>query len=111
MPLSTGFHNYNTMAKTIPPTEAQVTTAVPVPVPVTEAEVIREMFKKYDANNDGVLCRKELAKAFKDWGARIPWWRTRGALCCANANKDGAINHNEWDDLVKFASDLGHTVN
>ncbi|KAJ0024521.1 hypothetical protein Pint_08792 [Pistacia integerrima] len=32
------------------------------PVPVTEAEVIREVLKKHDVNNVGALCRKELAR-------------------------------------------------
>ncbi|KAJ0087391.1 hypothetical protein Patl1_07318 [Pistacia atlantica] len=76
---------------------------------LTEAQV-REILEKHDANNDGVLCWQELNTVFRDLGAWSPWFRANRGLHYADANNDGVINKEEWNDLVKYITDLGYKL-
>nr|POF25836.1 putative calcium-binding protein cml10 [Quercus suber] len=79
------------------------------PVPPTE-EQLRNIFKKYDTNNDKKLSREELKKAFDYLGSLIPGFRADRGLHHADANKDGYVNEGEMDELVKYAVQVGFTV-
>ncbi|KAL4649667.1 hypothetical protein ACB092_01G031100 [Castanea dentata] len=80
--------------KTLPPTEDQ----------------LRQIFKKYDTNNDNLLCGEELKKAFDYLGSIIPGIRAKRGLHHADANKDGFVNEREMDELVKYAVRAGFSV-
>ena len=80
--------------KTLPPTEDQ----------------LRQIFKKYDTNNDNLLSREELKKAFNYLGSIIPGIRANRGLHHADANKDGFVNEREMDELVKYAVRAGFSV-
>ena len=79
------------------------------PLPPTEDQ-LRNIFKKYDTNNDNKLSREELKKAFGYLGALIPGFRADRSLHHADANKDGYVNEREMDELVKYAVRVGFTV-
>ena len=79
------------------------------PLPPTEDQ-LRNIFKKYDTNNDNMLSREELKKAFDYLGSLIPGFRADRGLHHADANKDGYVNEREMDDLVKYAVQVGFTV-
>ncbi|KAK7859824.1 putative calcium-binding protein cml26 [Quercus suber] len=80
--------------KTLPPTEDQ----------------LRQIFKKYDTNNDNLLSREELKKAFNYLGSIIPGIRANRGLHHSDANKDGFVNEREMDELVKYAVRAGFSV-
>ena len=80
--------------KTLPPTEDQ----------------LRQIFKKYDTNNDNLLSREELKKAFNYLGSIIPGIRANRGLHHADANKDGVVDEGEMNELVKYAVGLGFKV-
>ncbi|KAK7857419.1 calmodulin-like protein 5 [Quercus suber] len=79
------------------------------PLPPTEDQ-LRNIFKKYDTNNDNKLSREELKKAFDYLGSLIPGFRADRGLHHADANKDGYVNEREMDELVKYAVRVGFTV-
>ena len=71
---------------------------------------LRNIFKKFDTNNDNKLSREDLKKAFAYLGSDIPNFRADRALVHADANKDGFIDEREMDELVKYAVRAGFTV-
>ena len=86
----------------------------PVPkvvrLPLAEDQ-LKAIFKKHDKNRDGRLCRKEVRGAFEELGAYFPDWRAWRGIRNADANGDGFITEDELNGLVKFAMQLGYTVN
>ncbi|GMY28637.1 putative calcium-binding protein cml10 [Fagus crenata] len=74
--------------------------------PLTEDQ-LRKIFKQYDVNNDGLLSKEELKKAFKGLGSCIPGIRANRGVHHADANGDGYINEDELNDLTKYAGRLG----
>nr|POF19293.1 putative calcium-binding protein cml10 [Quercus suber] len=82
-----------------------VTKSLPLP-----EDQLRNIFKKYDANNDNKLSKEELKKAFEYLGSIIPGFRADRGLHHADANKDGYVNEGEMDELVKYAVRVGFTV-
>ena len=71
---------------------------------------LRNIFKKYDANNDNQLSKEELKKAFAYLGSIIPGIRANRVLHHADANKDGFINEGEMEELVKYTVRVGFSV-
>ncbi|KAF5444953.1 hypothetical protein F2P56_034044 [Juglans regia] len=72
---------------------------------------LREIFKRYDVNGDGVLGRQELRKAFYSLGAYLlSGWRAYQALRHADANGDGYISEAELDDVVRYAVQFGYAI-
>ncbi|XP_059455747.1 calmodulin-like protein 5 [Corylus avellana] len=86
--------SYTTESKKIPPTE----------------EVLRNIFKKFDANRDGRLSKEELTDAFRYLGSRTPGWRAGRALRHVDANGDGFVSEEELSELVKYAKKYGYSV-
>ncbi|KAL4649669.1 hypothetical protein ACB092_01G031300 [Castanea dentata] len=82
-----------------------VTKSLPLP-----EDQLRNIFKKYDANNDNKLSKEELKKAFEYLGSIIPGFRADRGLHHADSNKDGYVNEGEMDELVKYAVRVGFTV-
>jgi Ca2+-binding EF-hand superfamily protein len=81
-----------------------------VPMPYTEAQLMG-MFRRFDANGDGLLSRQELRNAFSTLGSSAPGWRAFRALCHADKNGDGSISEAELDNLVRYALKHGYTIN
>ena len=79
------------------------------PAPLPENQ-LRNIFKKFDTNNDKKLSREELKKAFDYLGSIIPGFRADRGLHHADANKDGYVNEEEMNELVKYAERVGFTV-
>ncbi|KAG2663699.1 hypothetical protein I3760_16G045700 [Carya illinoinensis] len=82
---------------------------LPMPMKYNEAQ-LRETFKRYDINGDGVLSRHELRNAFYSLGAFIPDWRAFRAIRHADINGDGYIDEAELDNVVRYAFQLGYTI-
>nr|POF25833.1 putative calcium-binding protein cml10 [Quercus suber] len=80
------------------------------PLPGPTEDQLRNIFKKFDTNNDNMLSREELKKAFDYLGSLIPGFRADRSLHHADANKDGYVNEREMDELVKYAVRVGFTV-
>ncbi|EOY14488.1 Calcium-binding EF-hand family protein, putative [Theobroma cacao] len=78
------------------------------PVLLTGTE-LRTIFKSCDTNLDGRLSKQELRKAFSSLGSRLPCWRARQGLHQADANGDGYVSDEEFDDLVEYALECGYT--
>ena len=81
-----------------------------VSVPLTEDQ-LKGLLKRYDTNGDGRLSKKELKVAFRNLGLKHGGWRSKHALKHANANGDGFISEEEMNQLVKYASRWGFTIN
>nr|XP_023905781.1 calmodulin-like protein 3 [Quercus suber]POF19298.1 putative calcium-binding protein cml10 [Quercus suber] len=79
------------------------------PLPGPTEDQLRNIFKKFDTNNDNMLSREELKKAFDYLGSLIPGFRADRGLHHADANKDGYVNEREMDELVKYAVRVGFT--
>ncbi|KAK7852197.1 putative calcium-binding protein cml26 [Quercus suber] len=71
---------------------------------------LRKVFKKYDTNNDNLLSKEELKKAFQYLGSIIPGFRANRGLHHADANKDGYVNEGEMDELVNYAVRVGFGI-
>ena len=71
---------------------------------------LRKIFKKYDANNDNQLSKKELKKAFAYLGSIILGIHANRVLHHADANKDGFINEGEMEELIKYAVRVGFSI-
>ncbi|KAK2660331.1 hypothetical protein Ddye_006864 [Dipteronia dyeriana] len=80
-----------------------------LPVPLTEQELVA-IFKSLDENGDGVLCQRELKKAFDKWGAWFPGYRANRGISAADANGDGRIDKAEFEDLVNYAQSRGYKL-
>ena len=78
-------------------------------VPYDEAQ-LKGMLKRFDANGDGRLSKEELRTAFKALGSRAPGVRAFLALFRADRNRDGHINDDEFDVLVKYVLKLGYSI-
>ncbi|KAI9200640.1 hypothetical protein LWI28_011095 [Acer negundo] len=65
------------------------------------------IFRRFDTNHDGCLSQQELTDAFHSLGSRFPSYRAWRALHHADANKDGFVSENEFQQLVKYAVKYG----
>ncbi|KAH7846094.1 hypothetical protein Vadar_009735 [Vaccinium darrowii] len=80
-----------------------------VSIPLSEDQ-LKGLLKRYDANGDGQLSRKELKQAFHNLGLKHSGWRANRAFQHADANGDGFITEDELNQLVKYASKWGFTI-
>ncbi|GMY28656.1 putative calcium-binding protein cml10 [Fagus crenata] len=67
---------------------------------------LQKIFKKYDFNNDGLLNKEELKKAFEYLNSCIPGVRASRGIHHADVNGeigDGYVNEEELNELVKYA--------
>ncbi|XP_075652432.1 uncharacterized protein LOC142622785 isoform X2 [Castanea sativa] len=78
-------------------------------LPLTEHQ-LRTIFRKFDINNDNLLSKEEPKKAFGYLGSIIPSIHADRGLSHAVASKDGYVNEEEMDELVKHAMRFGFTV-
>ncbi|PON94175.1 Parvalbumin [Trema orientale] len=78
-------------------------------VPYSEVQ-LKGVFKSSDANGDGRLSRQELRNAFASLGSFAPGWRACRALRRADKNRDGFVDEDELDYLVKYAAKRGYTI-
>ncbi|EEF52416.1 conserved hypothetical protein [Ricinus communis] len=70
-------------------------------VPYTKEQLVA-MFRSFDTNKDGRLCKKELKNIFNKLGSHFSWWRVFRALHFADINGDGYISEKEFSDLVWY---------
>ncbi|EOY14492.1 EF-hand domain - like 10 [Theobroma cacao] len=71
---------------------------------------LRKLFLDCDANNDGILTKEEIKKAFHNLGALLPRYRAWEGLKHADANKDGCVSPEELDGLIDYAYKLQYTA-
>ncbi|KAF5468279.1 hypothetical protein F2P56_012443, partial [Juglans regia] len=76
---------------------------------LTEDQV-KGIFKRYDANGDGILNREEIRNAFASLGSRLPGFRAYRGLHHADANGDGLIDEEELKALVEYGAKVGYTI-
>uniref|UniRef100_A0A2N9FZ25 EF-hand domain-containing protein n=1 Tax=Fagus sylvatica TaxID=28930 RepID=A0A2N9FZ25_FAGSY len=79
-------------------------------VPPINSQQLRDTFKKYDSNGNGLLSKAELENAFKSLGSHFPGWRAGRALHHADANGDNSISLEELDDVVNYAMKHGYVL-
>ncbi|KAL5071896.1 hypothetical protein RYX36_022783 [Vicia faba] len=60
-----------------------------------------------DVNKDGCYTKDEIKKALKDLGSYIPGWRANACLKKLDADKDGQISGEEFDNLVDYLLERG----
>ena len=78
-----------------------------------EETFIRRMFKSYDDNENGVLDREEFFKVFKNMVKQLSDNQTeeeldtiaQEAIVKFDLNKNGIIEYNEFQELVRFLID------
>lgn len=73
-------------------------------------EQVRQLFKSFDRNGDGKLCKEELKDAFRKLGSRWSSFRARRALRYVDSNDDGHISKEEFNDLVNYALECGYKL-
>ncbi|KAF4395655.1 hypothetical protein G4B88_013429 [Cannabis sativa] len=78
-------------------------------VPYSETQ-LKSKFRLSDANGDGRLSKQELRNAFASLGSFAPGWRAFRALRRADKNRDGFIDEEELDKVVKYAAKRGYTI-
>ncbi|KAA8528544.1 hypothetical protein F0562_035899 [Nyssa sinensis] len=66
-------------------------------------EEFKQWLKKFDANNDGRICKDELIEAIRVTGAWFPGWKAKRGVQFADANHDGFIDESEMEILANFA--------
>ncbi|XP_035541654.1 calmodulin-like [Juglans regia] len=93
----------------IPETYKEIRVPKNLPMKYNEAQ-LRERFRGFDKNGDGVLSRQELRSAFYSLGSYVPDWRAHRAIRHADINGDGYIDEAELENLVRYAFQLGYTI-
>lgn len=63
----------------------------------------KEWMKQFDKDGDGRISRDELRSAIRSKGKRFSGWRSSRALRQADANRNGAVDEGEIENLVLFA--------
>ncbi|WCJ35408.1 Calmodulin [Euphorbia peplus] len=76
-------------------------------IPIAE-EQLKRIFMMFDKNNDKILCKEEIKKAFEFLGAKFPGFRAYRGIRNADVNGDGQVDLEELDHLAKYASTLGY---
>ncbi|KAK9946519.1 hypothetical protein M0R45_011982 [Rubus argutus] len=69
-----------------------------------------QLFKSSDKNGDGKLSKEELKAAFRKLGSRWSSYRASRALRYVDSNHDGVISEEEFNELVKYALELGYKL-
>ncbi|KAJ6400068.1 hypothetical protein OIU84_015677 [Salix udensis] len=67
---------------------------------LSEEQLIK-IFRRFDTNEDGLLSKEEVKKAYNVLGKSFPGVRTWWALHVGDENGDGYISQNEFNKLVK----------
>lgn len=75
-----------------------------------KSDQLRDIFRSLDKSADKFLSRDEIKAGFSRLGAHCPGWRAFWGLRCADANKDGLIDVDEFEELVNYALKIGYTV-
>ena len=68
------------------------------------------MLRRYDANGDRRISKKELKEAFKNAGSSMPRWRAFRALRHADKNGDGFIEEAELPGVLEYAAKKGYVL-
>ncbi|WCJ35407.1 Calmodulin [Euphorbia peplus] len=80
---------------------------------ITEISVAEEQLKKifihFDKNNDKILSKDEIKKAFEFLGSKCAGFRANRGIRQADVNGDGRVNWDELDHLVRFAAKIGYS--
>ncbi|XVF64037.1 hypothetical protein PTKIN_Ptkin09bG0135000 [Pterospermum kingtungense] len=76
--------------------------------PTVSRQKLRKVFLECDVDDDCVLTKEEIKKAFDRFGSLFPGFRTWRALKCVDKNKDGCISMEELDDLIDYAYQRGY---
>ncbi|KAJ9186728.1 hypothetical protein P3X46_002271 [Hevea brasiliensis] len=71
---------------------------------------LRKLFSRFDVNKDNRLSKEEISEALSQLGAFLPDYRAGRALTHCDANKDGFIDLDEFDDFVSYAESKGFEI-
>ena len=67
-------------------------------------EEFRAWLAQFDADRDGRISREELQHALRSLNVWFAWWKARGGVRAADANRDGAVaGDDEAARLFAFA--------
>ncbi|KAF5792333.1 putative EF-hand domain-containing protein [Helianthus annuus] len=78
----------------------------PAELPLTEKQ-IEGLIRRFDADKDGKISRKELRVGLKGLGLRFAGFRAGRAVRYADADGDGYISDEEINELAKYVSKWG----
>ncbi|KAJ6679137.1 EF-HAND CALCIUM-BINDING DOMAIN CONTAINING PROTEIN [Salix purpurea] len=67
---------------------------------LTEEQLIK-IFRRFDTNEDGLLSKEEVKRAYNMLGKSFPGVRAWWALHVGDENGDGYISQKEFNKLVK----------
>lgn len=78
------------------------------PRPTVSRQKLRKVFLECDKDDNSILTREEIKKAFDRFGSLFPGFRTWKALRRVDKNKDGFVSMEELDDLIDYAYQRGY---
>ncbi|KAE8714399.1 putative Calcium-binding EF-hand family protein [Hibiscus syriacus] len=69
---------------------------------------LRKVFMDCDIDDNRILTKEEIKKAFDRFGSFFPGFRAWRALQHVDKNKDGCVSVEELDDLIEYAYKRGY---
>jgi calmodulin len=72
------------------------------------AEEFRAWLAQFDADGDGRISREELQQALRSLNVRFAWWKARGGVRAADADRDGGVQLGEDEVARLFAFAQSH---
>ncbi|AQK83203.1 hypothetical protein Zm00014a_033347 [Zea mays] len=72
------------------------------------AEEFRAWLAQFDADSDGRISREELRHALRSLNVRFAWWKARGGVRAADADRDGGVQLGEDEVARLFAFAQSH---
>ncbi|XP_062233280.1 uncharacterized protein LOC133930616 [Phragmites australis] len=65
-------------------------------------EEFRAWLSQFDADRDGRISREELQHALRSLNVWFAWWKARGGVRTADANRDGAVAVDGEEEVARL---------
>ncbi|KAK2660336.1 hypothetical protein Ddye_006869 [Dipteronia dyeriana] len=80
-----------------------------MPVATTEQQ-IKDLLKRYDTNQNGLLDKAEVQRAFNKLGSLFPSYRAYRGIKIADDNGDGVVDTYELEKLVQYVKKQNYNL-
>ncbi|KAJ6722414.1 CALCIUM-BINDING EF-HAND FAMILY PROTEIN [Salix koriyanagi] len=87
--------------RTIQPKNIGIDCKAAIPASQLTEEQLIKIFRRFDTNEDGLLSKEEVKRAYNMLGKSFPGVRAWWALHVGDENGDGYISQKEFNKLVK----------